>query len=107
MAKQVGSYKTGGRKKGTPNKRTLHLFENLNSVGLDVISKLSEILPQLPIEKQADVLLELMPYIYPKRKAIELSTVADDNEIKINMEFFSPDGTLSHSEELKVVGERK
>ena len=32
-----------------------------------------ELLPKLKKEKQADVLITLMSYIYPKRKAVEIS----------------------------------
>lgn len=39
MAKQIGSQKTGGRKKGTPNKRTLAFGEVLESQGVDLLSE--------------------------------------------------------------------
>jgi len=60
-----------GRKKGTPNKRTLLLSESLENLKLDVPTRLNELLPLLSNEKQADVLLELMGYLYPKRKPLE------------------------------------
>ncbi len=60
-----------GRKKGVPNKRTLILNEILDAGGLDVPQMLLALLPKLPITKQADVLLDLMSFLYPKRKAIE------------------------------------
>ncbi|MBY0554222.1 hypothetical protein K2P97_06815 [bacterium] len=72
-----------GRQKGTPNKKTLILTEILDSLDCDVTQKLTELLPQLQPEKQADVLLELMSYIFPKRKALEL-TGADGGAIQIN-----------------------
>lgn len=62
---------TSGRKKGTPNKKTLILSESLENLKLDVPARLNELLPLLPYEKQADVLLELMSYLYPKRKPLE------------------------------------
>lgn len=72
-----------GRKKGTPNKKTLVLSEILDSLDCDVPSKLIEILNQLEPEKQADVLLELMSYLFPKRKALEL-TGAEGGAILLN-----------------------
>lgn len=60
-----------GRKKGTLNKNSKHLADVLESIGFNIPEKLVEILPQLTIEKQADVLINLMSYIYPKRKAVE------------------------------------
>lgn len=60
-----------GRKKGTPNKKTLILSESLEALKLDIPARLNELLPKLSYEKQADVLLELLGYIYPKRKPLE------------------------------------
>lgn len=79
----MGKIEGSGRKKGTPNKKTLVLTDILESLDCDVTQKLTEILPQLQPEKQADVLLELMSYIFPKRKALEL-TGADGGAIQIN-----------------------
>lgn len=66
--------KSGGRKRGTPNHRTTELSEFLESIRFSVPEKLGEILPKLSHEKQADVLLKLMEYLYPKRKALDLTT---------------------------------
>jgi hypothetical protein len=77
MARTAGLQKTGGRKKGTPNKKTLGLQEALESHGLDVIARLAEILPDLAPEKRVDVLVDLMGYLYPKRKAVEQQIVVD------------------------------
>ena len=71
MAKPFGSTKIGGRKKGTPNKSTQNLTEALDALSFDVPSQLIELMPRLTAEKQADVLMGLMKYIYPSRKAIE------------------------------------
>ena len=75
--------KGSGRKKGTPNKKTLILSEILESLDCRVTEKLTELLPQLDPDKQADVLLELMSYLFPKRKALEV-TGADGGAIQIN-----------------------
>lgn len=73
MASKPGRPKYGGRKKGTPNKKTEHLIETFKALNLDVPERIVELLPKLSPEKQAEVLLELMSYLYPKRKAIEVS----------------------------------
>jgi hypothetical protein len=73
MARPSGLPKTGGRKTGTPNRKTAALKSIVDELGLDVPSRLRELLPNLSPEKQADVLLDLMSYLYPKRKAIEHS----------------------------------
>jgi hypothetical protein len=62
-----------GRKRGTPNKKTLGLQESLEAHGLNLIGQLVNLLPDLHIDKQADVLLELMAYVYPRRKSVEVS----------------------------------
>jgi hypothetical protein len=73
VAKQKGSPKTGGRTPGTPNKKTIALKSITEALGLDVPKRIAELLPQLDPAKQVDVLLNLMSYIYPKRKAVEHS----------------------------------
>jgi hypothetical protein len=76
----MGKFKQGqprpsasGRKKGTPNNRTKLLKSITEDLGIDVPRRLGELLPLLEPSKQADVLLDLMSYIYPKRKAVEYS----------------------------------
>lgn len=68
-----GHAKLGGRNKGTPNKRTLMLSTMLEELGLDVPQCIAMLLPQLSPDRQMDVLLELMQYLFPKRKAVEIS----------------------------------
>ncbi|OFZ15713.1 MAG: hypothetical protein A2Z20_08960 [Bdellovibrionales bacterium RBG_16_40_8] len=70
MARPRGISKTGGRKRGTPNARTVMLGEALAILECDVPKRLVELLPRLEPDKQADVLLELMKYLYPKRTDI-------------------------------------
>lgn len=80
MARQEGLPKTGGRKKGTPNKKTLGLEEALELHDLDIIATLAETLPQLAPSERAGVLISMMGYLYPKRKAVELSA---DNTVTL------------------------
>lgn len=76
-----------GRKRGTPNKKSQILTEALRYHGIDIPQQLSETLPQLTPDKRADVLLSLMQFIYPKKKAVEYSFQEQDspNEIKIQV----------------------
>ena len=71
MPRSQGLPKTGGRKKGTPNKTTQDLKELLETMNLNIPEQICQLLPQLPVEKRTDVLLNLLSYIYPKRRAIE------------------------------------
>lgn len=72
-----------GRKKGTPNKRTLDLEDSLQTYGLDVIGEIAEALPELCAEKRVQVLMDLMSYLYPKRKAIEVSNRGPSQEPQV------------------------
>lgn len=70
-----GHPKWGGRKKGTPNKivSSQILCEKLKAVGLEPISGLAALMPELSPYEQAQVLLGIMPYLFPKKKALEVS----------------------------------
>lgn len=80
--------KTGGRKAGTPNKRSQEVAEKLEHMGVDPIERLALIaemaeqdaqmaenpkdrLPHLQLAK--DCHKELAQYVAPKRKAVEHS----------------------------------
>lgn len=78
MAKFIEGQKKpegSGRKKGSANRKTQHLEDILNFAGFSVPEKIIELMPQLAPEKQADILMNLMGYLYPKRKAIEQTNV--------------------------------
>jgi len=77
--------KTGGRKKGTPNKSTLNLQERLDTLGFDAVDWLVAGLGSMPPFQQVDALLKLMEFLYPKRKAIQvdLKTLTDAELVAI------------------------
>lgn len=54
-----------GRKRGSKNKKSLELEAAFSCAGLDVPSRLVELLPSLSPDRQADILLDLMAYLYP------------------------------------------
>jgi len=56
---------------GSPNRRTLLLKAELDAAGVDLTKDLLALLPDLPPLERAKVLLELMGFVYPKRKAID------------------------------------
>lgn len=87
MARAQGLPKTGGRKKGTPNRRTINLTEQLAAVNFNIPERLVELLPQLSPSEQSKVLIDLMSFIYPKRKAIEVTEPKDPSDNKITIEF--------------------
>ena len=84
MPRPKGLPKTGGRAKGTPNKRTQSVMEKLEALGCDPIAGLAKIAmnkrqklgvrKDVPIELRAQMFKELAQYVAPKRKAIEINT---------------------------------
>ncbi len=60
-----------GRQKGTPNKKTTALIELLDTLNVEPVRDLMALMPELNPKEKADVLRDLIGYIYPKRKAVE------------------------------------
>jgi len=79
---EKGHIKTGGRKKGTPNKRTADIIERLE--GVDIVGELLHIAKTSKKEDtKVIVYKELMKYVYPQRKAVEIAGEVELPEIKI------------------------
>ena len=84
-----GAFKKGskkiegsGRKKGTPNKRTADIMERLK--GVDIVGELLEIARTTEKEEtKVTVYKELMKYVYPQRKAVEIANEVELPPIKI------------------------
>lgn len=69
--------KTGGRQKGTPNKKTTDLLERLGNYNpLDALLGISQD-EDTPLEIQVKINLDLMNYVYPKRKSVEFNDKID------------------------------
>lgn len=72
----------GGRKKGTPNKKTKELMEILGS--FNPAEKLMEIYNSTrDAELKASICKDLMKYVYPQRKAVEIANDVELPPIKI------------------------
>ena len=71
----VKGEKTGGRKKGSPNKRTQSLIEKLEAANYCPVEDLLNIIrtEQLEPMDRANIDMKLMEYLYPKRKAVEIT----------------------------------
>ncbi len=68
----------GGRQKGTPNKKTLELKEILGD--FDPAEKMAELFETTKKEDiKFGILKELMKYIYPQRKAVEMDMRTKDS----------------------------
>jgi hypothetical protein len=70
----LGNSKTGGREAGTPNKRTLELCDRLGELNCDPITALVEIASSenVSTELRVSIYQSLLPYLYPKRKSVEV-----------------------------------
>ena len=68
--------KTGGRIKGTPNKKTEAVVERLLNLGCDPISGMAHIAMDAnnSPELRGKMYAELAGYLFPKRKATEIKT---------------------------------
>lgn len=83
---QKGKAKTGGRKKGTPNKRTKELAEVLGS--FDPADKLVQIYNETDdLDLKAQICRDLLKYVYPQRKAVEMSADVDINNEPFEVRF--------------------
>lgn len=85
----MGKFKVGekrpanaGRKKGTPNKKTKELIEILGA--FNPAEKLVEIFNETDDKDlKASIAKELMKYVYPQRKAVEMTGDVQLPEINI------------------------
>lgn len=83
---QKGKAKTGGRKKGTPNKRTKELAEVLGA--FDPAEKLVQIYNETDdLDLKAQICRDLLKYVYPQRKAVEMSADVDINNEPFEVRF--------------------
>lgn len=80
MAFQKGKQKTGGRKKGTPNKISQDLRKMLNDLLFHEIDSLPKLLDKMEPKDRAEVIIKLMPYAIPKLKDEENSDPQDSEE---------------------------
>ncbi len=66
--------KTGGRQKGTPNKRTAEIAELLSALNCNPIEGMVQIAMDQsnPAELRGRMFAELAGYLFPKRKATEI-----------------------------------
>ena len=72
MANTAGK-KFGGREKGTPNKLTKELRSALKDVLYDEIERLPHRLDALETKDRLELLVKLMPYVFPKVQSVSQS----------------------------------
>ena len=72
MANTTGK-KFGGREKGTPNKLTRELRSVLKDVLYEEIDRLPERLDELDTKDRLELLVKLMPFVFPKVQSVSQS----------------------------------
>ena len=96
----VGQPKTGGRKRGTPNKATLAAAEKIEALGCDPLEGMARIAmdKRNSPELRGRMFSELAQYMYPKRKAVE---VIDEQatEISVNTNLDDSEGPCERKPE--------
>ncbi len=71
----ASGYKTGGRTRGTPNRKTQAVIDRLDALNCDPIEAMAKIAMDEKVEMsiRAQMYKELAQYISSKRKTIEVS----------------------------------
>ncbi len=100
MPRQQGLVKTGGRQKGSANKKTQLFKESLELLQLDIPTKIHDLLNQVSPEKQLDILVKLMPYVFPQLKQIEIAHDATDESSTLPDDY---SGQLSDEQEVSFL----
>lgn len=88
MAFKPGHKKIGGRKPGTPNKKTMAIEEAVLASGKDPLQTLLDLLDSPEVGIRLAAAKELCQYLYPKRKALEVSN-PNDQGFKVILEDYS------------------
>ena len=83
-------FKTGGRKSGIPNKRTLEVALRLENIGCDPIEGMAKLAMDTNCspELRGKMYSELAQYLYPKRRATELN-IDDQNSGTLQVTWIS------------------
>lgn len=97
MAFEQGHEKLGGRKKGTPNKKTLIKADDL-LIELDVnpIQRLIELAESdlTSIDQKINCYKSIAQYTYPKFKSQELRVTPMEEMGPVEIHLVSPDGSI-------------
>ena len=111
-------FKNAGRKKGSPNKRSWDLVETLEKLGFDPLAKLV----QLTLDGEVDykenrhnemgpmyyattvkACTEMLSYVYPKRKAIDITSAGQKIDSLASLLQMAHDHTEIQSNEKQVI----
>jgi hypothetical protein len=71
--------KTGGRKKGTPNKDTREIRDNFQTLIEGNIEQLQQDLKDMSAKDRVKAILDLARFVIPTLKAVEQTTTQEHN----------------------------
>lgn len=74
-------FKTGGRKKGTPNKITKEVRESIQDFVEGEIKEIPQLIGHLEPQERLSFLIKLLPYVVPRLKHTE--TYSGPTEITV------------------------
>lgn len=78
VGRKKGTAKTGGRKKGTPNKITPTAKEWVNGILSDNWEQMQDDLRKLEPKERLQLLFKLLDYVLPKQNAVTAKVSYDD-----------------------------
>jgi len=108
MAAPKGHKRYGGRVKGIPNRKTLNLLEKCEEAGIDPFAELLKLCSHKEIFIRMNALKEVSQYLYPKRKAMEISVDPAMAEAAENVQQMSKEERIALLEaELKGLKDAK
>lgn len=81
-----------GRKKGTPNKSSQDLMAKCEAKGLDVFEAMVDFaMNSSEVSVRVTMLKELAGYLYPKRKALEVSVKSEIDQAAEDFQLLPPE----------------
>lgn len=81
-----------GRKAGTPNKKTINLEAKLEEKGLDVATEMIHLFNECQDPSlKYNILKELMKYVYPQRKAVDMELNATGEALTTQKIYVMPE----------------
>ena len=90
MSKKKGSPKTGGRKKGTPNKVTADMREWLSAIIQENAEKLESDISTLDSKERWDIIKGLLPYVVTKKTEEPVDFKKTEQDRREQMRSFYP-----------------
>ena len=83
--------KTGGRKKGTPNKNCVYLVDKLEEINFDIVSAIIESMADVTPSMRVDPLIKMLEFVYPKKRAETVSVSGVIGTAEVNKKLTEED----------------